>query len=280
MLTATFGPTGIDLPVIGQGTWNLEHDDARQVLAALDAGIDAGLTHIDTAELYGSGRVETLLGPLIERRRDELYLVSKVLPSNASYRGTIAACERSLKRLRTDRLDLYLLHWPGSYPLEETIRAFETLAADGKISAYGVSNFDVDELDEAVRIAGRGRIVCNQVLYHLEERAIEYAVIPRCRKLGVAVVAYSPLGNGRFPSPRGTGGSVLASIAAKRDLSPHQVALAFLIQQSAVFAIPKAAQSAHALENAAAGDVQLSSAELSALDAAFPAKRRRGLPML
>jgi diketogulonate reductase-like aldo/keto reductase len=268
------------LPVIGQGTWNLEHDDARQVLAALDAGIDAGLTHIDTAELYGSGRVETLLGPLIERRRDELYLVSKVLPSNASYRGTIAACERSLTRLRTDRLDLYLLHWPGRYPLEETIRAFETLAADGKISAYGVSNFDVDELDEAVRIAGRGRIVCNQVLYHLEERAIEYAVIPRCRKLGVAVVAYSPLGNGRFPSPRGTGGSVLASIAAKRDLSPHQVALAFLIQQSAVFAIPKAAQSAHALENAAAGDVQLSSAELSALDAAFPAKRRRGLPML
>lgn len=280
MRTATFGPTGIDLPVLGQGTWNLEHDDAGQALAALEAGIDAGLTHIDTAELYGNGRVETLLGPLVARRRDELYLVSKVLPSNASYRGTIAACDRSLKRLRTDRLDLYLLHWPGSEPLEETIRAFETLAADGKISAYGVSNFDVDELDDAVRIAGRGRIVCNQVLYHLEQRAIEHEVIPRCRKLGVAVVAYSPLGSGRFPSPRGAGGAVLAGIAAKRDLTPQQVALAFLIQRSAVFAIPKAAQRAHARQNAAVGDVELSAKELSAIDAAFPAKRSRGLPML
>jgi diketogulonate reductase-like aldo/keto reductase len=258
----------------------MERDPPGEALAALEAGIDAGLRHIDTAELYGSGRVETLLGPLVARRRAELYLVSKVLPSNASYAGTIAACERSLKRLRTDRLDLYLLHWPGSYPLEDTIRAFEKLRSDGKIRAYGVSNFDVDELDAAVAIAGAGRIVCNQVLYHLEERAIEHRVIPRCRNLGVAVVAYSPLGSGCFPSAPSSRGAVLARLAAKRGVTPYQLALAFLLRQGGVFAIPKAARIQHVLENAAAGELVLDAAELSALDAAFPAKRKRGLPML
>lgn len=280
MRTAPFGPTGLRLPVLGQGTWNLERDAADAARRALEAGIDAGATHIDTAELYGGGRVESLLAPVVARRREEIYLVSKVLPSNASYDGTIAACERSLNRLRTDRLDLYLLHWPGSAPLEETIGALEALVAVGKIRAYGVSNFDVGELDEAVAIAGANRIVCNQVLYHLEERAIEHAVIPRCLEHGVAVVAYSPLGSGRFPSPQGAGGRLLGEIAAARGVVPEQVALAFLVQQGGVFAIPKAARVEHALANAAAGDLVLSAAELARLDAAFPAGRRRGLPLL
>lgn len=280
MRAATFGPTQIELPVVGQGTWNLERDDPSEALAALEAGIDAGLTHIDTAELYGSGRVERLIGPLVARRRDELYLVSKVLPSNASYRGTLAACERSLERLRTDHLDLYLLHWPGSHPLEGTLRAFEALVAAGKIRAYGLSNFDAYELDEAVAIAGPGRIVCNQVLYHLEQRAIEHAVIPRCKAHGVAVVAYSPFGSGRFPSARSAGGAVLHGLAAARGASPYQLALAFLIRQGGVFAIPKAAQVAHALENAAAGSLTLSAAEMDSLATAFPLGRARSLPML
>lgn len=278
MQTARFGPT--DLPVLGQGTWNLERDDVGEALRALEGGLDAGATHIDTAELYGSGRVESLISPLVARRRDEIYLVSKVLPSHGSYSDTMAACERSLKRLGTDRLDLYLLHWPGSAPLEDTIGAFEALVADGKILAFGVSNFDVDELDEAVAIAGPGRIVCNQVLYHLEERAIERAVLPRCVEQGVAVVAYSPLGSGRFPSPRSAGGQALARVAAAHDATPEQIALAFLVQRSGAFAIPKAARVEHALANAAAGDITLSASELAAVDAAFPVGRRRRLPML
>jgi diketogulonate reductase-like aldo/keto reductase len=203
-----------------------------------------------------------------------------VLPSHASYDGTIAACERSLKRLGTDWLDLYLLHWPGNAPLEDTIGAFEALVADGKIAAYGVSNFDVDELDEAVAIAGPGRLACNQVLYHLEERAIEHALVPRCLEQGVAVVAYSPLGSGRFPPPTSAGGQVLARIAAAHDASSEQIALAFLVQRSGAFAIPKAARVEHALANAAAGDITLSASELAAVDAAFPVGRRRRLPML
>ncbi|MFS8609378.1 MAG: aldo/keto reductase, partial [Gammaproteobacteria bacterium] len=194
MRSAVFGPTGIDVPLIGQGTWNLEHDDPDEVIAALDAGLDAGMTHIDTAELYGNGRVEEMIAPLVRRRRDEIFLVSKVLPQNASYEGTREACERTLARLGTDHLDVYLLHWRGRVPLEETFRAFEALQEAGKIRAFGVSNFDVDDLEEAVNLVGEGRIACNQVLYHLNERSIETRVIPWCREHGVAVVAYSPFG--------------------------------------------------------------------------------------
>lgn len=280
MRTASFGPQRIALPVIGQGTWNLEYDDPREARRALEAGLDAGATHIDTAELYGGGRVESLIAPVVASRRDEIFLVSKVLPSNASYERTIAACERSLERLGTDRLDLYLLHWPGSVPLEETIRAFEALVDAGKIAAYGVSNFDVDELGAAVSLAGAGRIVCNQVLYHLEERAIEQAVIPRCLELGVSVVAYSPLGSGRFPAARSAGGRVLGRIAEQHGATPEQIALGFLVQKGGVFAIPKAARTEHARANAAAADLVLTGDELAGLDAAFPVKRRRGLPML
>ncbi|MGK3961802.1 aldo/keto reductase [Sorangium sp. So ce118] len=276
-----FGFTGIKLPVVGQGTWQMEGDGEADCLDAIRRGIDAGMTHIDTAEMYGSGAVESLVGKAIEGRRDEVFLASKVLPSNASYAGTIAACERSLKRLRTDRLDLYLLHWPGAHPLEETIRAFKDLRDQGKIRYFGVSNFDQAELSKAIAIAGPNEIACNQVLYHLLERAIEHRVVPLCERHGIAVVAYSPFGSGRFPEPNSTAGKVLASIAAARGATPRQVALRFLLRRQPVFVIPKAASAAHALDNAAAGDLRLTSEDLARIETAFPLGRDRGvLPTL
>ncbi|HYY06634.1 MAG TPA: aldo/keto reductase, partial [Candidatus Limnocylindria bacterium] len=209
-----FGWTDVPVPVIGLGTWYLEREDRTRAVAALRAGLDAGMDHIDTAEMYGSGRVEEIVGEAIAGRRDEVFLVSKVLPGHATRAGVLRACEASLRRLRTDRLDCYLLHWPGKHPLERTIDAFEQLVRDGKIRAYGVSNFDVDETERAVAIAGEGRIACNQVLYHLEERAIEHALIPWCARHRIAVVGYSPFGAGRFPTPQSAGGRVLAAIAA------------------------------------------------------------------
>ncbi|HEY5569646.1 MAG TPA: aldo/keto reductase [Gammaproteobacteria bacterium] len=280
MRTALFGSKRIDVPVVGQGTWNLERADEKTAVAALQAGIAAGMTHIDTAELYGGGRAERIVARAIAGRRDEVFVVSKVLPSNAAYEDTLHACERTLERLGTDYLDVYLLHWRGDVPLAETFRAFETLERTGKIKAYGVSNFDVDDLEEALAITGEGRIACNQVLYHLLERSIEYALIPWCRNHDVAVVAYSPFGSGSFPALQRGGGQALAEIATQRSLSAHQVALAFLIKQGNVFAIPKAGSVGHVLKNAAAGDVELSAAEMHALDAAFPAKRRRRLAMI
>lgn len=280
MRTAPFGALGVDVPVIGQGTWFLELADEADAVAALEAGIDAGLNHIDTAELYGSGRVERIVGRAIRGRRDDVFLVSKVLPSNASYDGTIEACERSLERLGTDHLDVYLLHWRGSTPLAETFRAFDELEAAGKIRAFGVSNFDVDDLEEAVAVTGEGRIACNQVLYHLDERAIEHAVVPWCRERDIAVVAYSPLGSGRFPGARSKGGRVLEQIATERSVSRHQVALAFLMQQTGAFAIPKAATLEHVRDNAAAAELALDEAEIRAVDAAFPRGRSRRLAMI
>jgi diketogulonate reductase-like aldo/keto reductase len=207
--------------------------------------------------------------------------VSKVLPSNASRRDTITACERSLKRLKTDHLDCYLLHWRGSYPLADTVAAFEELIAAGKIRSWGVSNFDVDDLGELLAVTGKGRIACNQVLYHLQERAIEHAVIPWCEQHGVAVVAYSPFGHNEFPSPRSQGGAVLQTIADAHKATPRQVALSFLTRSPSVLAIPKASSADHAAENAAAGDLTLSTAEVAALDKAFPrGAKPRGLPML
>jgi diketogulonate reductase-like aldo/keto reductase len=247
-----FGPTRREVAVIGQGTWDSEKDRASAV-AALRWGLDLGMTHIDTAEMYGSGAAEELVAEAIVGRRDEVFLVSKVLPQNASRSGTVAACERSLARLQTDRLDCYLLHWRGAYPLEDTIVAFEQLQRAGKILAWGVSNFDVPDLEEAWQIAGRGRLVCNQVLYHLQERAIEHTVLPWCEEHGVAVVAYSPFGHGHFPGPRTKGGRVLQEIAAAHDATPRQVALRFLVRRPSVFAIPKASTPEHAAENAGPG---------------------------
>jgi diketogulonate reductase-like aldo/keto reductase len=276
MRTRPFGPRGVSVPLIGQGTWNMERNGAASV-AALRAGLDAGMTHIDTAEMYGSGRVEEIVGEAIAGRRDEVFLVSKVLPGNASREGALRACEASLECLGTDRLDLYLLHWPGSHPIEETISAFEALERDGKIRAWGVSNFDVDDLERALAVAGEGRIACNQVYYHLEERAIEHAVLPWCGKRGVAVVGYSPFGSGRFPGAGTPGGRVLAEIAMARGLTARQVALAFLVREDGTFAIPKAATVAHVADNARAGDLELSPDEIRRIDAVFPRGRRRRL---
>jgi diketogulonate reductase-like aldo/keto reductase len=278
MLIRPFGDTGVDVSVIGQGTWQMDGRDDAGAIAALRRGLDLGMTHIDTAEMYGEA--EPLVARAIEGRREEVYLVSKVLPSNASRAGTIRACERSLARLTTDRLDCYLLHWRGSIPLQETIAAFEDLQRAGKIRSWGVSNFDVDDLDEALAISGEGRIACNQVLYHLEERAIEHAVIPWCEEHGVAVVAYSPFGNGHFVSASSPGGRVLEEIADAHGATARQVALAFLTRRPALFAIPKASKAEHAADNAAAGDLSLSPAEIERIDRAFPLGRPKSLPMI
>ena len=276
-----FGQGGQRVSVIGQGSWNIELSERKAAVAALRRGLDLGLTHIDTAEMYGDGRSEEIVGEAISGRRDAVFLVSKVLPHNASRAGTRAACERSLQRLGTDRLDCYLLHWRGSYPLEETFAAFEALREEGKIRSWGVSNFDIDDLDEALELVGPGRIACNQVLYHLRERAIEHAVIPWCEKNGVAVTAYSPFGQDDFPEPGSAQGRVLAQIATKHGAGPRQVALAFLTRRDQVFAIPKAARAAHAADNAGALSLRLDEADIAAIDAAFPLGRRpRSLPML
>ncbi|QWG11876.1 aldo/keto reductase [Bradyrhizobium sediminis] len=279
MRTEKFGGTGPEVPVIGQGTWYIDQGDRKRAVAALRHGLDLGMTHIDTAEMYGEA--EPVVAEAIAGRRDEVFLVSKVLPSNASRRGTITACERSLARLKTDRLDCYLLHWRGAYPLDETVAAFDELTRAGKIRSWGVSNFDTDDLNELLAVAGRGKIACNQVLYHLQERAIEHAVIPWCEQHGVAVVAYSPFGHNDFPSPRSRAGELLQTIADAHGASPRQVALAFLTRRPSVFAIPKAGTPEHAADNAGAGKLELSDGDIAALDKAFPrGPKPRGLPML
>lgn len=283
-----FGSTKRQVAVIGQGTWYIEGGD-RQALnaksdratavSALRQGLDLGMTHIDTAEMYGTA--EEVVAEAIAGRRDEVFLVSKVLPHNASQSGTKAACEKSLARLKTDHLDSYLLHWRGQHPLEETITAFEQLQREGKILSWGVSNFDVPDLEAVWKIAGEGRLVCNQVLYHLNERAIEHAVIPWCEKHDVAVVAYSPFGHGSFPSPHTTGGRVLQEIAVAHNATPRQIALRFLVRRPLMFTIPKAAKSEHSAENAGGGDLDLTAAEIAQIDNAFPLRPRpRQLPML
>jgi diketogulonate reductase-like aldo/keto reductase len=274
-----FGRTGAQVSVIGQGTWYIDCGDRKAAVAALRRGVDLGMTHIDTAEMYDDA--ELVVAEAIAGRRDDIFLVSKVLPSNASRRGTITACERSLARLKTDRLDCYLLHWRGSYPLAETVAAFEHLVSAGKIRSWGVSNFDADDLDEMLGVAGEGKIACNQVLYHLLERAIEHAVLPWCEKHSVAVVAYSPFGHNEFPSLKSNGGEVLQDIADAHKATPRQVALSFLTRAPNVFAIPKASTPEHTAENAAAGDLVLSGEEIVALDKAFPrGPKPRSLPML
>lgn len=282
MQQRSFGNTGRPVAIVGQGTWYIERGAREGAVAALRRGLDLGMTHIDTAEMYGSGAAERVVGEAIAGRRDEVFLVSKVLPHNASRRGTVAACEASLARLGTDRLDVYLLHWPGPHPLAETVAAFEDLVRAGKIRAWGVSNFDTDDLDELRQLAGTAGPVCNQVLYHLGERAIEHRVIPWCEREGLAVVAYSPFGHeGGFPAPRSAGGRVLAEIAGAHGATPRQVALAFLARRQSLFVIPKAARAEHAAENAAAGTLRLEPAEIARIDEAFPLGReKRGLPML
>lgn len=276
-----FGAAGPAVAAVGQGTWYIEQAPRRAAVEALRRGLDLGMTHIDTAEMYGSGEAEEVVAEALQGRRDEVFLVSKVLPHNASLKGTLSACERSLKRLKTDRLDCYLLHWQGQYPLAETFEAFERLREAGKIRAWGVSNFDVPDLEDAFEVAGEGRIACNQVLYHLQERAIEHAVIPWCKRHGVAVVAYSPFGHSDFPDADSDGGQVLAAIASAHGVTPREIALAFLTRDESVFAIPKSAKAAHVEQNARGGALALTEAELARIDAAFPrGPKPRSLPML
>jgi diketogulonate reductase-like aldo/keto reductase len=276
MHARSFGAGGPQVAVYGIGTWNMERDEPRGAIHAIQRAIDLGMTHVDTAELYGSGRVEKMTGEAIAGRRDKIFLVSKVMPRNASFDGTMRACEASLERLGTDHLDSYLLHWRESLPLEDTFAAFEKLREQGKIKSWGVSNFDADDLVEAYAIAGPGKIACNQVLYHLGERAIEHAVIPWCERHGVAVVAYSPLGSrGGFPTNRS-----LIDVALRLGATPRQVALAFLTRRPSTFAIPKSSHVPHVDELAGAAKLELDDAAIETLEVTFPRGDDRGLPML
>jgi diketogulonate reductase-like aldo/keto reductase len=272
---------GTEVSVIGQGTWDLERADRATAIATLRAGLERGMNHIDTAEMYGSGEAETIVAEAIAGRRREAFIVSKVLPQNATRAGTLAACERSLARLGTDHLDCYLLHWRGPHPLEETVVAFEILRRAGKILSWGVSNFDVQDLEDLRAVDSDVTFACNQVLYNLRERAVEHAVISWCEKYGVAVTAYSPFGHGNFPHRQEPEGQALADIARAHGATPRQVALSFLTRRPSVFAIPKASSLAHAEENALAGDLKLSDAETKRIDRAFPqGPRPDRLPMI
>lgn len=274
----SFGPTGRAVPVIGLGTALFEREDPELVTAAIRRAMERGMTHVDTAETYGKGRVEELLGQALAGYRGEVFLASKVHPAQATFAGTLRACEHSLRRLRTDRLDLYLLHWRGALPLEETFRAFETLKRDGKILAWGVSNFDVAELATAIEVAGPGAIACNQVPYNLDERDAEHVLQVFCERNRVAFVGYSPLASGRFPAPGSHGGAVLETIAAARRVSARTVALAYLTRGAGTFTIPKTARAAHVDALAAAGDLALADDEIAAIQAAFPLGPPRSVP--
>ncbi|HZZ00197.1 MAG TPA: aldo/keto reductase [Candidatus Baltobacteraceae bacterium] len=276
MRNKPFARTGVDLPVIGQGTWDVPESGARLVQgkAALLRGIELGMTHVDTAEMYGSGRVEEIVGETIAGvPREKLFLTTKVLPGNASYEGALAAADRSLRRLRVDYVDLYLLHWPSEHPLEETMRALEALATQGKTRYVGVSNFDAAEMLEAAGYLRDVPLTCNQVLYHVRERGAERGVIPTANERGIAVVAYTPFGRGRFPRRESEPGGVLDAVARKHGATPRQVILAFLTREPNVFTIPKAASVPHVEENAGASDVVLDAGDVDAIDAAFPLGR-------
>ncbi len=275
METKPFGWTGVQVPVIGQGTWHT--GESRRTRAAeqraLEIGLEMGLSHIDTAEMYGGGAAEEVVAAAIRGRpRADLFLVSKVLPQNASYQGTLRAAEQSLRRLQTDYLDLHLLHWPGRHPIAETMRAMEDLVAAGKTRFLGVSNFDVDEMRAAMAALTRERLVCNQVLYNLGARAIEADLIPFCEREQIAVVGYTPFGH--FPRPGSDGLRVLRDIGARYGKTPRQVVLRFLTREPGLFAIPKATDPEHVRENAGAAGFTLDAADIAALDRLFPPSRR------
>lgn len=265
MKTVTL-PGGETVPALGLGTWHMgERSSDRAAEAdALRLGIDLGMTLIDTAEMYASGGSEEVVGDAIAGRRDGLFIVSKVLPFNADRDGTIEACEKSLRRMGIETIDLYLLHWPGSHPLEETVAAFDQLRRDGKIRHWGVSNFDADEMEE-VHDVGGGVCATNQILYNLSRRGPEYDLLPWCARHGMPVMAYSPLEQGRL-----AGHAALRQIAEKHGISALAVALAWVLRRDGVIAIPKAARADHVRENAAALEVGLDAADLAALDSAFP----------
>jgi diketogulonate reductase-like aldo/keto reductase len=275
MRTRRFGPLDVDVPVVGLGTWQMENDDRESAIRAIHRAIDLGMTHIDTAELYGSGDVEELVGEALAGHRGNVFLASKVMPSHATYAGTLRACELSLRRLRTDRLDLYMLHWRAQLPLAETLRALETLKKDGKIVAWGVSNFDVADLEEAIDLVGEKAIACNQVLYHLDERDTEHVLQVYCERHHIAFVGYSPLGSGRFPRPGTPEHDVLARIGKAHDVGAYAVALAFLTRRKGTFTLPKSSRVEHVEALAPAGSLVLTPEELAAIDDAFPLRPPR-----
>src|SRR5437867_2164840 len=264
MLTRQFGPTGARVPIIGQGTWKIGSG-----LEALRVGIALGMTHIDTAEMYTGS--EQLVAEAIHGRRKDIFLVSKVMPSNASYEGTLRACDASLKRLNTEYLDVYLLHWwGGRHPIAETMGAMERLVASGKIRHIGVSNLDVAELKQAQKALSREKIACNQVLYHLRSRGIERRLVTYCESQNIAVVGYSPFGKGDFPAPGSKQGKILDRIAAKHGKTARQVALNFLTRDQSLFAIPTSSNPTHVRENAGAAGWELDDDDLQLIDSAFP----------
>jgi len=273
-------PSGHEIPVLGQGTWRMGESPSQRAaeVAALRYGLDLGLTLIDTAEMYGEGGAELVVGEAIVGRRDEVFLVSKVYPWNATRRGAVAACERSLKRLQTEHLELYLLHWRESVPLEETLDAFQQLKRTGKIRDYGVSNFDVDDMVEAWTLPGGDQIATNQALYNLARRGIEYDLVPWCRARGVPIMAYSPLEHASRRQRGMLARPALIAVAARHGATPAQVALAWLLQKGDAIAIPKAVQLDHIRETRGALDLQLTGQDLAELDIAFPPPRRR-LPL-
>ncbi len=266
-------PDGTTMPRLGLGTWRMGERKNRRAeeIAALQLGLDLGMTLIDTAEMYGEGSAEEVVADAIHGRRDEVFLVSKVYPHNATRAGAVAACERSLKRLRTDRIDLYLLHWRGAHPLVETIAGFEALKRAGKIRRWGVSNLDVADMEELVGPAGGKAVAANQVLYNLGRRGIELTLLPWCRERRIPIMAYTPL-----EPALGRPNAALAKVGKAHGLTPAQVALAWVLSREGVCTIPKAASPAHVRENRAALDAALTPEDMAALDVAFPPPRKPG----
>src|SRR3954451_4124396 len=260
-------PGGESVPGFGLGTWHMGEDRRRAAdeTAAVRLGIELGMTLIDTAEMYGNGHAEEIVAEASKGRRDRLFIVSKVLPYNASQRGVVEACERSLKRLRTDHIDLYLLHWRGSVPLADTQAGFERLRRDGKIRHHGVSNFNTEDMREWIGLAGGETVAANQILYNLSRRGPEFELIPWCRERGIPIMAYSPLEQGRMLNNR-----TLREIAARDGATAAQVALAWLLRQDGMIVIPKATKLDHVRQNRAAADLLLTEEDIAALDRAFP----------
>ncbi len=268
-----FGWTGEALPILGLGTWMIEQTGRDGAVEALRCGLDAGMTLLDTAEMYGNGATEEIVGEAIRGKRADVFLITKLLPSNASYDGALKACEASLKRLGVDCIDLYLLHWESKHPLRETMRAMEQLVARGTIRYIGVSNFDVEQLRQAEAALRHNRLACNQVLYHLKDRGIERKLIPYCRERGVAVIGYSPFGHRDFPKPSTVGAAILEEIALRHKRTARQVALNFLTAHG-VFSIPKSGNPGHVRENSGGAGWQLTPEEYGVIDRAFPAPAR------
>jgi diketogulonate reductase-like aldo/keto reductase len=270
-------PSGRSIPVLGQGTWGMGESRAQRQseITALRLGLDLGMTLIDTAEMYGEGGAEEVVAEAIMGRRSEVFLVSKVYPHNATRRGAVEACDRSLQRLKTDYLDLYLLHWRGSVPLVETLEAFQWLKRAGKILDYGVSNFDRDDMQEALASPGGREIVTDQVLYNLRHRGIEWDLLPWCRERGIPIMAYSPIEHSPIEQRGMLDHPVLTSVASRHNATPAQVALAWLLRQEDIIVIPKASHPAHLRENRAAIDLRLTDEDLAALDQAFPPPRKK-----